>query len=98
MSLGIHFIDFFADCFWFYPMCLGYPASGSWILEAVLGWAPSHGMGLKLDQIFTGHSPNFYATFTTAYLVGRKKNCRLKVLRLVGVPIPPLEVFPGYRS
>lgn len=45
------------------------------------GWAPSHGVGLKLNQPLVGQSLTFCSIFTPAHLVGRKY-CKLKVLWL----------------
>lgn len=53
---------------------LGYPGSCSWSSRKCQGWAPSSGMGLKLEWTLLA--------FITALLVGRT-SCRLKVWRLV---------------
>jgi hypothetical protein len=34
----------------------GHPASGFWYSNQCQGWASSHGMGLKLDQLLFSHS------------------------------------------
>lgn len=50
-------------------------------------------MGLKLDQSLVGYFLNFCSIFTPAYLgiVG------LRFCGWLGIPVPLLEVFPGYR-
>jgi hypothetical protein len=74
-------------------MSLGYLTSESWLCSQCQWWAPSHGVGLKLDQSLIGHSYNFYATFTPAHFVGRTN---YRFCGWAGVPIPPLEVLPSY--
>jgi hypothetical protein len=53
-------------------------------------------MDLKLGQSLVGHSLNLCSIFILAPLVGRKI-WGLKVLWVVGVLLPSLEVLPGYR-
>lgn len=94
--LGLISWLFFAIHVWFYYRSLGSSTSGPWTSTQHHGWAPSHSMSLKQDQLFVGYSHNFCTIFTPVHLVGRKI-CKLKVFGWVGVSIPPLEVFPGYR-
>lgn len=84
------YIDFFASHVWFYP--------ASWFSRQCQEWAPSHGMGFKVE-----HSHNFF-TFTLAYLVGRA-NCKSKVMWLGWGPNPSTGslawlhvVTGGYRK
>ena len=60
------------------------------------GWAPSHGLGLKLDLSLVGYSLNFCSIFTLANLVGGNF-VGWRCYGWVDVPIPPFEVlsWPG---
>lgn len=60
------------------------------------GWAPSHDLGLKLDQALTGRSLTFCSVFSPTHLVSRT-NCRLKGLWLGCCSNFSLEVLPASR-
>lgn len=76
-----HFIEFFVIRVWFYPRSLR-PS------RQCLAWAPSHGVGLRLDQSLVGHSYNFGATNAQAHLAGRTVVGH-RFFRWVSVPLPP---------
>lgn len=62
---------------WFFYLLVFSFIHGHWFvgLQAQCQeWAPSHTMGLRLDQSLVCHSDKFYATFTTAHLIVRS-NC-----------------------
>lgn len=72
-----HFIDFFLYLFiywashvWFYRRSLGFPFSSSWPFKQCRARAPSHCMGLQLNQTLVGHPHKFCATLAQAHLSG----------------------------
>lgn len=73
----------------------------SWRIESIFWllalWRVYHSrcLSLKLGQALVSHSHNFSATFIP-HLVG-KTNCRSNFCGWVGIPIPPLEVLPGWE-
>lgn len=77
-----YFIELFSSHIWFFPMFLGYPASGSWPSKQCRTCVP-HYTCLKLIQILLGHSHTFCAPVAPVCLAGKTNcSCRWRVLWL----------------
>lgn len=94
-DFGVLFVVF---CFVFCQMCLvvsqdSVSSSLSFLLlHAVSRWAPTRGIGLKLDQSLASYFHDFCATFTSVYLAVRTKY-RSKVLWLDSMSNPSTGNF-----
>lgn len=55
----------------FYPQSLAYLVSGSWPPRQCQEWVPSHGLGLKSNQILVGYSHKLCTITTIAHLPGK---------------------------
>lgn len=75
---------------------LGYPASGVLLSGQWHRWASSWGKGLKLDQSLVSHSHNF-CTPKPEHNLWAEQIVGQRLCDWVGIPVPPLEVLPGYR-
>lgn len=73
----------FASCVCCYMRSLHYPVSGFCSSKQYRAWAPSP--GLKLNQIFVGHSHKFCTSIAPGHLAGRT-DCSWRVFWLFWYP------------
>lgn len=91
-----YFIDFFSELFdssfSLWPTQLQVPGT-----HECQAWVPSCVMGLKLSVMF-GHYNMLCLTIAPIYFAIRT-GCRRKIVYVcIGVPVPTLEVFSGYKQ